>query len=75
MLKQIEAALNIITGGPLLFGEEQYQSIYMFATENLNGVLNTLDVKGKDILTVSGSGDQIFIRNIIFILKNQLLEL
>lgn len=60
MMKQIEEALKIIKEGSRLFGEEQYQSIYMFATENLNGVMNTLDVEGKDILTVSGSGDHIF---------------
>lgn len=60
MMKQIEEALRIIKEGALLFGEEQYQSIYMFATENLNGVINTLDVREKDILTVSSSGDHIF---------------
>lgn len=60
MLKQIEEALIIIKEGLRLFCQEQYQSIYMFATENSNGVINTLDVKDKDILTVSGSGDQIF---------------
>ena len=32
----------------------------MFATENLNGVINTLDVEEKDILIVSSSGVHIF---------------
>ena len=60
MMKHIIAAFEIIKDGALLYGQEQYQSIYLFTTENLNGILNNLDVEGKDILTVSSSGDHIF---------------
>lgn len=60
MMNQIEEALKIIKEGAVLFGQEQYQSVYMFTTENLRGVVNTLDVREKDILTVSSSGDHIF---------------
>lgn len=60
MMNQINIALKIIKEKTPLFGQEQYQSIYMFTTENLKGVINTLDIKDKDILTVSSSGDHIF---------------
>lgn len=60
MMNQINIALKIIKEGSVLFRQEQYQSIYMFTTENIKGVTKILDVKEKDILTVSSSGDHIF---------------
>lgn len=61
MNEQIEQAIKIITSdNPTIFGTEKYQSIYMFATENIHEVINSIDVKDKSILTVSSSGDHIF---------------
>lgn len=36
------------------------QKIYPFTTENLKGELDPFDLTGKDVLTVMGSGDQVF---------------
>ena len=61
MTEQINEAIKIIQNNkPTIFGIEKYQSIYMFTTENINGVINSLEVKDKNILTVSASGDHIF---------------
>ena len=43
-----------------IFSDKKYTSIYMFSTENVRGVVSSLDVSDKDILTVSASGDHIF---------------
>lgn len=61
MTEQLIQAIRIIeNNNPTIFGEENYQSIYMFTTENINAVIDSLDVKNKNILTVSASGDHIF---------------
>lgn len=39
------------------FGE--YASVYIFTTESLSSYIDKLKVKNKDILTVTGSGDQL----------------
>lgn len=39
---------------------ENYHPLYMFSTENINGMLQGLEIKDKSILTVSASGDHIF---------------
>ncbi len=39
------------------FGE--YSSMYTFTTENIDGYLRKIDVSGKDILTVTASGDHL----------------
>lgn len=36
-----------------------YSLPFLFTTENINGYMDNLDLEGKDILTVVGSGDQI----------------
>lgn len=33
---------------------------YLFSTENITGILNTLDISGKTVLTVGASGDHLF---------------
>ena len=38
--------------------DEHYCSVYPFTNENLRAYLPTLDLKGKDVLTVAASGDQ-----------------
>ena len=39
--------------------------LYPFTTENLSGYVSKLNVKNKDVLTVTGSSDQMF--NLIFL--------
>lgn len=59
--QEIEQAIYMIeTGTYEVFKNQKYLSIYMFATENVRGVVNSLNVSNKDILTVSASGDHIF---------------
>ena len=63
--KAVKATLNIIKGNkkekPF---SKNYMTIYLFTTENLKGVVDALNVRGKKILTVSASGDHIF--NMLF---------
>ena len=57
----IEQAIYMIeTGTYEVFENQKYSSVYMFATENVCGVVNCLNVSNKDILTASASGDHIF---------------
>ena len=56
---------NIITNTISLieknsFFNSKYSPIYMFSTENIKGVINSLNVSNKNVLTVSSSGDHIF---------------
>lgn len=37
---------------------EKYGKIYLNTTENIAGILEGLDIKGKKVLSVAGSGDQ-----------------
>ena len=37
-----------------------YQEVYPFTTEMLSGYMNLLDLKGKNVLTVGSSSDQVF---------------
>lgn len=61
MDERIEQAMKIIEGDQhLIYETQKYQSVYMFTTENIRGILRSVDVRGKDILTVSASGDHIF---------------
>mgnify|MGYP001118557352 CR=1 FL=1 len=38
---------------------EKYGKIYLNTTENIAGILEGLDIKGKKVLSVAGSGDQV----------------
>ena len=38
---------------------DKYSPIYTFTTENLDSYLNEFDIRGKDCLTVTSSGDQL----------------
>lgn len=38
----------------------EYSPLYMFSTENINGIMRCMDVSAKNILTVSSSGDHVF---------------
>lgn len=40
-------------------GHDKYTYVYPFTTENISGYIDYLDCKGKDILTVGSSGDQV----------------
>lgn len=46
--------------GKAILNIQRYSPVYMFTTENLSGVMKSLDVCGKSVLTVSSSGDHIF---------------
>ena len=50
-----------------IFSDKKYASIYMFSTEKVRGVVSSLAVRNKEILTVSASGDHIFNMLNIFI--------
>ena len=39
-------------------GFNKYSRVYRMTNENLNALNKIIDVKGKDVLTVCGSGDQ-----------------
>ena len=49
---------DIINGSS--FVNENYNSIYFHSNEHLKSIFNQIDVKGKNCLTVLGSGDQAF---------------
>ena len=38
---------------------ERFSSIYPFTTENIAGYMSELDLKGKKVITVTGSTDHI----------------
>ena len=39
---------------------EKYDTIYFHSNENLKDIFSEIDVTNKDVLTVLGSGDQVF---------------
>lgn len=59
---------NILIARNLIEGTKDFSDgklncsskIYPFTTENLKGELEPFDLTGKDVLTVMGSGDQVF---------------
>ncbi len=58
ILKAIIKSNNLQKYMRLFDVDNQFASIYPFATENIKGYLDSMDVIGKDILTVGASGDQ-----------------
>ena len=55
-IKQLKVFIS--TTGKLDNSFGSFGKIYSMTTENIYGFLNNLDLKDKDILTISGSGDQ-----------------
>lgn len=55
-IKQLKVFIS--TTGKLDNSSGPFGKIYSMTTENIYGFLNNLDLKDKDILTISGSGDQ-----------------
>lgn len=43
----------------ILGRDSQFMSLYPFATENISGYIDKFDLKGKSLLTVGSSGDQV----------------
>ena len=59
--EKISIAKNLIEGKDIEPTELKCTSkLYPFTTENLKAELEPFDLTGKDILTVMGSGDQVF---------------
>lgn len=59
--EKIKRAKKLIEEQELDLNElECTRKIYPFTTENLKGELEPFDLTGKDVLTVMGSGDQVF---------------
>lgn len=54
----INKALNKFVYFPSL-DDEYFNFIYPFTTENINGYISQLNIEGKNILTVCGSGDHV----------------
>ena len=60
MKNSIEQAINLIEKKQYgYYNLVNYCPIYLFTTENIKGITNSLDVTNKNILTVSSSGDHI----------------
>lgn len=61
MREILKKAITLIEDTPTSFYQDiNYSPVYLFTTENIRGMMNNLDIKDKNILTVSASGDQIF---------------
>lgn len=56
--RDINYTKHIINGSNLI--DENYNSIYFHSNEHLKIIFNQIDVKGKECLSVLGSGDQTF---------------
>lgn len=44
--------------GELFDNFRRYSKVYLSTTENIKGIFDEIDIEGKSILTVAGSGDQ-----------------
>lgn len=58
-IEEIKALVNIFARRKNGRNFTKYCPVYIFTTENISGYLNTLDVKGKDVLVPCASGDHI----------------
>ena len=52
---------------------DDYDKLYFSSNEDLRGIFNEMDFKGKKVLTVLASGDQVF--HFIIIMQQMLIYL
>lgn len=56
----IDKAMELILMNNGYYKDVNYMPVYLFTTENISGFLQKIDVRNKNILTISSSGDHIF---------------